>query len=352
MAVEIRGPAVAVALVLSAALAIACADDDDTATPDPEASNTAEVAQDAQTDGIPDIVDEVEPSVVAVTTVDGEGSGVVYDDDVIVTNAHVVGDADTVEIRFADGTTATAQVVAADPVADLAVVRTEQGGLPVATFADEIPEVGALAVAIGNPLGFENTATAGIVSGLERAIPGGGSSLAGLLQTDAPISPGNSGGALVGDTSEVIGINVAYIPPQGGAVSIGFAIPAPLVVDVADELLTDGQVDHAFLGIRPATLTPQLADRYGFDTNSGILVLTVEPGGPADTAGIRPGDVIVQVNGDNVDEIGELLSVIRSSDPGDTIALTVRRDGQEDTIDVELGTIEVGTGQPDGAPSG
>jgi S1-C subfamily serine protease len=342
MVVRTTSPAVAVAALLSATLVAACAGDDDTAAPEPEEQSGADVSQVDGFAGIPDIVDEVEPSVVAVTTDVSEGSGVVYDDDVIVTNAHVVGDADTVDVRFADGNTAQAQVVAADPVADLAVVRTERGSLPVATFSAGMPEVGDLAVAIGNPLGFENTATAGIVSGLERAIPGGGSSLAGLLQTDAPISPGNSGGALVGADSEVIGINVAYIPPQGGAVSIGFAIPAPLVVDVADELLADGTVDHAFLGIKPVTLTPELAERFGLDTSGGILVADVEPDGPADTAGLQPGDVIVQVNGEDVDEIGELLSVIRSSDPGDRISLTVRRDGQEETNDVELGTAESG----------
>ena len=322
---------------------VACSGDDDAdsavASDDGsrQGSDTGANAGDPWAD-IPDIVDDVVPSVVAIFTSDAEGSGVIYHDDgVIVTNAHVVGDAETVEVRFADGSQAEADVVARDPVVDLAVVRTDRNGLPAATFAEDEPQVGELAVALGSPLGFENTATAGIVSGLERSIPGGGQQLAGLIQTDAAISPGNSGGALVGPAGDIVGINVAYIPPQGGAVSIGFAIPSPLVVDVADQLLANGEVQHAALGITPVTLTPQLAERYGIEAQDGALVLEVQPGGPADTAGIQPGDVIVSFGGDDVHELGDLLTALRSSAPGDHVELGVLRDGKDETIEVELG---------------
>ncbi|MGH9234935.1 MAG: S1C family serine protease, partial [Acidimicrobiales bacterium] len=273
-----------------------------------------------------------------VVTDVGEGSGVIYDDDgAIVTNAHVVAGAATVDVTFADGSRSDGEVVAADPSVDLAVIRTDRDDLEAANFSDGTPRVGELAVAIGNPLGFENTVTAGIVSGLERSVPGGGTALVGLLQTDAAISPGNSGGALVGATGEVIGVNVAYIPPAGGAVAIGFAIPSVVVVDVAEEILDGGQAEHAFLGIEPAALTPQLAGQYGIDAESGVLVLEVVPGSPAEEAGIGPSDVIVAVNDEEVAEPGDLLAELRTRDPGDTIELTVRRGGDDVSVDVELG---------------
>src|SRR5918999_81625 len=156
-------------------------------------------------------------------------------------------------------------VLAASESFDLAVLEIEGRNAPAAELADALPEVGELAVAIGNPLGFENTVTAGIVSGLHRSIPSGGltPALVDLIQTDAPISPGNSGGALVNADGEVIGINVAYLPPgQTGAVSLGFAIPAPTAAQVVEQLLATGRVELAYLGIQPIQVTPQLAARF------------------------------------------------------------------------------------------
>ena len=331
------------AAVILAAVAGACSGDTDGGDPaagDADAVEpvAAEEEGAAVFTGIPALVDEVQPSVVAVVTDVGEGSGVIYDDDgAIVTNAHVVAGAATVDVTFADGSRSDGEVVAADPSVDLAVIRTDRDDLAAANFSDSSPRVGELAVAIGNPLGFENTVTAGIISGLERSVPGGGTALVGLLQTDAAISPGNSGGALVGATGEVIGVNVAYIPPAGGAVAIGFAIPSVVVVDVAEEMLDDGQAEHAFLGITPAALTPQLAEQYGIGAESGVLVLEVVPGSPADEAGISPSDVIVAVDDEQVAEPGDLLAELRRRDPGDTIELTVLRGGDEESVDVELG---------------
>jgi serine protease DegQ len=329
----------AVAALASATLT-ACVGDDDAS---PAAEAAGDPPERGPLAGVPDLVDRLQPSVVAVATDVGEGSGVIYHDDgVIVTNRHVVGEAATVDVRFADGARAEADVVAVDPVVDLAVVRTDRGDLPEAAFATRVPDVGELAIAIGNPFGFENTATAGIVSGTERSIPGGGSSLAGLIQTDAAISPGNSGGALVDAAGEVMGINVAYVPPQGGAVSIGFAIPAPLVVDVVDELLADGEAEHAFLGVTPVSLDRRVAEQYGIDADGGALVLEVQPGSPADTAGIRPGDVVVRLGEDDVSEVGDLLGALLASTPGDRVEVTVLRDGRERTVEVELGRTEAG----------
>lgn len=268
----------------------------------------------------------------------GEGSGVIYDDDgAIVTNAHVVAAAQMVDVTFADGSRAEGDVVAADPAVDLAVIQTDRNDLEAAEFSRRTPAAGELAVAIGNPLGFENTVTAGIISGLERSVPGGGTALVGLLQTDAAISPGNSGGALVGASGDVVGINVAYIPPAGGAVAIGFAIPSAVVVDVADELLADGQVEHPFLGIVPRALTPQLAVQYGIGPEAGVIVIEVVPDSPAEDAGIRAGDVITGIDGEQVDEPGDLLAELRANDPGDRVELRLLRNGEEETVEVELG---------------
>ena len=290
---------------------------------------------------IPEVVAEVAPSVVAVFTRGGEGSGVIWDQDgTIVTNAHVVGSAEEVVVAFADGKRAPAEVMATDEVVDIAVLRAEREGLPPATFSEDLPAVGELAIAMGNPLGFENTVTAGIISGVRRAIPGSGvqtQSLVDLIQTDAPISPGNSGGALVNGAGEVVGINVAYIPPQARAVSIGFAIPAATVVEVVTELLADGAATHAFLGILPGQVTPSLAQEFDLEQPDGVLVLDVTKGGPADRAGVQGGDVIVGIGGSPIATVEQFLAELRNIEPGERVELNVLRDGEERTLDVAVG---------------
>jgi serine protease DegQ len=222
-------------------------------------------------DQIPAIVAEVEPSVVTVLRTDAEGSGVVWaSDGTIITNNHVVEGVKNVVIVFADGTRVDGTVLATDPLSDLAVVKTNRQGLPAAKWADRVPPVGSLAIAIGNPLGFENSVTAGIISGTGRAVPGAAQqapALVDLVQTDAAISPGNSGGALVGGDARIIGVNVAYIPPSASAVSIGFAIPAPTVTDVVKQLIDKGKAAHAYLGVQPVPLTPQIATEFGLKSS-------------------------------------------------------------------------------------
>jgi serine protease DegQ len=290
---------------------------------------------------IPAIVAQVEPSVVSVIQTNGQGSGVVWSaDGMIVTNNHVVEGVDQVVVAFADGTRVDGNVVATDALSDLAVVKTNRNNLPAATFATQLPPVGSLAIAIGNPLGFENTVTAGIVSGTGRAIPGAAQdapALVDLVQTDAAISPGNSGGALVGGDGRIIGVNVAYIPPSGGAVSIGFAIPAPTVRDVVTQLIEKGRAQHAYLGVQPEPLTPQIASEFGLSVQTGALIVEVVPNGPAGKAGVKAGDVIVSVDGTPITTSEDLLGALRRHAPGDKVTLRIARGGDQLDQQVTLG---------------
>jgi S1-C subfamily serine protease len=290
---------------------------------------------------IPGLVRQVEPSVVAVVTGDGEGSGVVYDDEgAIVTNNHVIEGAQSVEVVLASGEKLPAQVEATDPLSDLAVLRVDREGLRAAEFAESLPEVGELAIAIGNPLGFEESVTAGIVSGLNRTIPSGGGppALVELIQTDAAISPGNSGGALVDADGRVIGINVAYLPPaQTGAVSLGFAIPSTVARSVVTQLLDNGEVRRPYLGIEPSQVTPEFADAFGLEVEDGVAVVRVFEGSGSDEAGLREGDVIVAIDGEETATVEALFARLRDFQPGDRITLDTVRGDDERTVEVTLG---------------
>lgn len=289
---------------------------------------------------IPGVIDEVQPSVVTVFNDQGLGSGVIYSEDgLILTNEHVVADAQEVEIGFADGQRVPGTVVATDAVTDLALVQVDRNNLPAAEFQTSLPEVGELAVVIGSPLGFENSASAGIIAGLHREIPGSATnsqSLVDLIQTDAAISPGNSGGAVVNADGEVVGISEAYIPPQTGAVSLGFAIPAATAVEVAEELIEDGTAEHAYLGLVPRTLTPQIAEQLGVDQSNGVVVLSVSEGTPAAEAGIEAGDLLLSMNGEQLETSEDLLAALRSLNPGDTTTFEVLRNGGTTTVDVTV----------------
>ncbi len=291
---------------------------------------------------IPDVVRQVEPSVVTILREGGLGSGVVYrQDGLIVTNEHVVRGVRTVQVAFADGRRSPGRVRAVDPLTDLAVVQTERQDLPAARFHTRLPRVGELAVAMGSPLGLQNTATAGIISGLHREIPGAAqegptTALVDLIQTDAAISPGNSGGALANAAGEVTGINVAYLPPQAGAVSLGFAIPAATMQDVVGQLIDTGRVRHAFLGIQPAQLTPEIAAQLGLTGTEGVLILEVVPGGPADDAGLRPGDVITTFGGTPVRTVEEFLGELRQVRPGASVTVEVLRNGRTESVQVTI----------------
>lgn len=276
-----------------------------------------------------------------------EGSGVIYTaDGMIITNNHVVTDengdpADELEVTLATGEKLDGSIVGRDPLTDLAVVRVDaRSRLPVATFVTEPPEIGEYAIAIGSPLGYENSVSLGIVSGLDRSIDAAqgyeGVALNNLVQTDAPISPGNSGGALANASGQVIGINVAYEPPTTGAVSIGFAIPSVVVVQVADEIISTGKATHAYIGVGTRTVTSALQDQFGLSRSSGILVAQVTPDGPAGKSGIEQGDIILEVDGEEMIESSDLLVAIRDKKPGDVVQVTLDRDGTEMNITVTL----------------
>jgi serine protease DegQ len=298
-------------------------------------------AKAASAGDIPAVVRKVEPSVVTISHDQGTGSGVVWSKDgVVVTNAHVVGDVRDVELAFFDGQRADGRVRAIDPDTDLAVVDVDRKDLEPATFQEELPAMGELAVAMGSPLGFQNTVTAGIISGVHREIPGSAQqdirSLVDLIQTDAAISPGNSGGALVNGRGQVVGINVAYIPPEQGAVAIGFAIPGATAVDVVGQLLKNGRATHSYLGIQPDQVTPEVASQLGLDRASGVLVREVVQGGPAERAGLRPGDVIVRIDDAAVDTVEDLFGELRQRKPESQARITFIRDGREQQATVTL----------------
>jgi serine protease Do len=308
------------------------------ASPDQSSPGAASGAPSGAT-SYADVVERVAPSAVTVRTSDGVGSGVVFKSDVVLTNQHVVGTQSQVTVRFADGGSSPGVVLAADQISDLAVIRTDRKNLPVADFRKDLPRPGDVVLAIGSPLGFENTVSEGIVSGLHRNLPASenkGQPLTDLLQTDAPISPGNSGGALVDASGKVIGINEAYIPPSAGAVAIGFAIPSGTAVDNADKLMSTGRVDHPYLGVSLGDLTPSIRDRFGVKVDHGALVLGVDDNGPAAVAGMKVGDVIVRVDNKDVRGVEDVLTAVRSTKPGQQVPVTVARGDQRQDLSVTI----------------
>jgi serine protease Do len=277
---------------------------------------------------------------------EGIGSGVIYrPEGYIITNNHVVEDATGVNVAFADGTTERASVVGTDPNTEIAVLKVNRDDLPAATFEENTPVVGQLAVAIGSPSGFESTVTSGIVSGVGREFPpeltrgtSAARALVDLIQTDAAISPGNSGGALADRAGRIIGINVAYLPPaETGAENLGFAIPSDTAVSVADQLIDTGKVSTAYLGVLTTDLSPEDASNFDLPVDSGALVEQVVPGSGAADAGVRKGDIITALGDAKVERYGDLLGALRDYAPGDTVTLTVFRDGKEKNLQVTLG---------------
>lgn len=304
---------------------------------------------------VADVAAEVEPSVVQVNVSGGggasgesQGSGVIYrEDGYILTNDHVVAGAGSLEVALADGSMEPARVVGTDEYTDLAVLEVDRRGLPAAEFADSgglAP--GQLAVAVGNPSGFESTVTSGVVSGLGREVPSRltGSpqpALVDLIQTDAAISPGSSGGALANAAGEVIGINVAYLPPsQTGAVNIGFAIPSSTATSVADQLIETGEATHSYLGLSLADLTPQIAEQFGLAAEQGALVVDRDSQGPLAGSGVSEGSVITAFGSQKVESAAGLISALRGYQPGDEVTLTVASDSKRREVTVELGERE------------
>ncbi|SHN45818.1 S1C family serine protease [Cryptosporangium aurantiacum] len=309
---------------------------------EPAAETSASVSAAPTGASIPDVVEVVEPSVVTVTAGQSQGSGVVYRKDTVVTNQHVVGTTRAVTLTLADGATVNGTVVGTDEIADLAVIRTERTNLPAVAIRSDLPRAGEVALAIGSPLGFENTVTQGIISGVGRQIPAeqtGGRPLVDLIQTDAAISPGNSGGGLFDARGRLVGINEAYIPPTSGAVSLGFAIPSATVVDVADQLLASGKATHPYLGVSLTELTDAVRNALGVDAEKGAVVVRVASGSPAAAGGIRAGDVITKLGAENVEAVEDVYVALRAVEPGDRVDVVVQRGGDATTISVTVGEI-------------
>jgi S1-C subfamily serine protease len=285
------------------------------------------------------VVSDVSPSVVQIETPQGLGSGVVYDDKGdIVTNAHVVGTAKNVTVTLSNGSRHSGTVVGTFPPNDVAVVHVDGATPPAATFREQTPiAVGDIVLAIGNPLGLRSSVTQGIVSSLGRTVSeGNGIALPSVIQTSAAINPGNSGGALVDLRSEVIGIpTLAALDPEFGstpAAGIGFAIPSSTVRRIADQLIASGKVTasgRAFLGVQVATLV-----------NGGVLVASVQPGGPAAQAGLKQGDLIVAVNGTPVQSTDDLATALAQIKPGTTIPVKVDRHGNTMMLHVKVGELQ------------
>ncbi|MEH2227683.1 HhoA/HhoB/HtrA family serine endopeptidase [Nostoc sp.] len=280
----------------------------------------------------------------------GLGSGFIIDKSgLVLTNAHVVDKADKVTVRLKDGRTFEGKVQGIDEVTDLAVVKINAGNdLPVAPLGSSTNvQVGDWAIAVGNPLGFDNTVTLGIVSTLKRSSAQVGISDKRLdfIQTDAAINPGNSGGPLLNGLGEVIGINTAIRPD---AMGIGFAIPIDKAKAIAAQLQRDGKVAHPYLGVQMLTLTPDLAKQNNTDPNSpiqipeinGVFVMRVVPNSPAASAGIRRGDVILQVDGKAITSAEQLQNVVEDSRLGQVLQVKVQRGNQTQQLSIRTAELQ------------
>ena len=273
-------------------------------------------------------------------TESGVGSGfIVSEDGRIITNAHVVEGADTVQVTLKDGQSFEGKVLGADPVTDVAVISIDAKDLPTVKVHEEALRPGETAIAIGNPLGLDNTVTVGIISATGRTSGQVGISdkRVNFIQTDAAINPGNSGGPLLNANGEVVGMNTAII---SGAQGLGFAIPIETVDRISQQLVASGKVDHPFIGIQMVTLSPELrksvnADpNRGFtiDSDTGVLVAEVVPDSPAAKAGLRAGDVVQQVNGKAIESGQDVQDAVESNGLKRDLALQVERNGQAQTI--------------------
>jgi serine protease Do len=273
------------------------------------------------------IARQVSPAVVSVSQQEGgSGSGVIVQSDgVILTNAHVVGMSRTVRVGLADGRRVDGRVLGRDPSLDVAVVRIDVPNVPVAPIGDsDRLEVGQTAIAIGNPLGLERTVTTGVISAINRSPRG--IALDGLIQTDAAISPGNSGGPLLDSRGRVIGINTAVLRAPG-AQGLGFAVPIKLAQSVTEQILTTGRVVRSFLGVEYRDVEPEMAEQFRLSVREGIVVAAVSPGTPAERAGIERGDIITRIDDTPIKQGGDLRRVLRDRRPGDSVAITVVRMG-------------------------
>jgi serine protease Do len=270
----------------------------------------------------------------------GVGSGfIVSADGVILTNAHVVDGADEVSVKLTDKREFVAKVLGVDKTTDIAVLKIAAGDLPYVRIGDpKTTKVGEWVVAIGQPFGFENTVTAGIVSAKSRSLPG--DSYVPFIQTDAAVNPGNSGGPLFNLKGEVIGVNSQIFSRSGGFQGLAFAVPIDVAMQVKDEIQHDGKVSHGRLGIAIQEVNQALAQNFGMKSPSGALVASVEKGSPGEKAGLEPGDVILKLDGKEISRSSDLPPMVSSLKPGSKVTLEVWRNGATKELTANVGALK------------
>lgn len=266
------------------------------------------------------------------------GSGfIISDDGYVMTNAHVVQDADEILVRLNDRRELSAEVIGSDPQTDVALLKIDATDLPTLTLGNsDALKVGEWVAAIGSPFGFDYSVTAGIVSAINRTLPR--DAYVPFIQTDVAINPGNSGGPLFNLDGEVVGINSQIFTRSGGFMGVSFAIPINVAMDVADQLREDGRVNRGWLGVIIQPVSQDLAESFGMDDAIGALIADLDPEGPAARGGLQAGDVILEVNGEEVERSSNLPRLIGRGAPGTEVELTVMRDGEEILETVELGS--------------
>ena len=273
--------------------------------------------------------------------VQGLGSGVIVSaEGYVLTNHHVIDGAEEIRVELSDHRVYSAKLVGSDPPSDLAVLKVDERNLPVLVMGDsDRARVGDVVLAIGNPLGLEQTVTAGIISAKGRSTGLSDGSFEDFLQTDAPINQGNSGGALISASGELIGINSQILSPTGGNIGIGFAIPVNMAKNVMDQLIRNGSVRRGSLGVTIQPITAEAMSRLGLQNARGALVNSVVSGGPAEHAGVRAGDVITAFNGNGINDPNSLRNAVAGTAPGTDVGLTLWRNGREQQVRLTLGEL-------------
>jgi len=268
------------------------------------------------------------------------GSGVlVSPEGIIITNHHVINDADQIEVALFDGRKLKAKMIGSDPETDIAVLKIDASNLPTPITLGKIDSVhvGDVVLAIGNPFGVGETVTSGIVSAMGRDHVGI-NTFENFIQTDAAINPGNSGGALIDTHGSLIGINTAIYSNNGGSMGIGFAIPINLAKQVMESIIKNGGVTRGWIGVEPQNLSPDLAKSIGLPQNTrGVIISGVLEGGPADRGGIRPGDVITSINMKSIVDVRDLLNQVAAMQPGQTVTLHIIRKSKEQDLKLQVG---------------
>jgi Do/DeqQ family serine protease len=266
------------------------------------------------------------------------GSGVIVNSKgYVLTNQHVVDAADEIEVALADGKKLKAKAVGSDPDTDIAVLRLESGPVPAITFGDaDALKVGDVVLAIGNPFGFGQTVTMGIVSALGRTQLGI-NTFENFIQTDAAINPGNSGGALVDTAGNLVGINTAIYSRSGQSLGIGFAIPASTAKQIMEQIIETGTVTRGWIGVEAQEITPEIAESFQLSSTNGVLIAGIVKNGPAERAGVKPGDILVAIQGKPVNDPNAMLNIVAALVPGKPAVLRLHRDNKDMEIKVSVG---------------